>query len=65
LVPELAARGILGASFADPVIGYQIVYHVEIAFLFVSLIVLGPMVRAQLEDHHPKELEYQLSTSNA
>ena len=61
LVPELATRGVLGHAFADPVVGYQIVYHVEIAFLFASLIVLGPMVRSRLRPHALTEQNLEFS----
>jgi BCD family chlorophyll transporter-like MFS transporter len=30
----------------EPAIGYLIVYHVEIALLFATLVALGPLVRA-------------------
>jgi BCD family chlorophyll transporter-like MFS transporter len=33
------------AEFADPALGYSVVYHVEMLLLFVTLIVIGPLVR--------------------
>lgn len=41
----LAAGGKLGPALADPSVGYSVVYHLEIALLFVTLVVLGPLVR--------------------
>ncbi len=41
----LAAKGALGATLDTPAIGYTTVYHVEIVLLFVTLAVLGPLVR--------------------
>jgi MFS transporter, BCD family, chlorophyll transporter len=58
---ELSTRGVLGPAFADPAIGYQIVYHVEIAFLFASLIVLGPLVRSHAGARSLPEPEFGLS----
>lgn len=50
-VSGLAAQGHFGAALADPSIGYSTVYHIEVALLFVTLIVLGPLVRS--EHQHP------------
>ncbi|PZX16544.1 BCD family chlorophyll transporter-like MFS transporter [Palleronia aestuarii] len=44
-VAHLAASGALGAVLDTPAIGYTSVYHVEIALLFATLAVLGPLVR--------------------
>ncbi len=44
-VSALAARGALGAVLDTPAIGYTSVYHLEIGLLFVTLAVLGPLVR--------------------
>lgn len=40
----------LGPAFADPALGYSIVYHLDIAFLFASLIAIGPLVRFMQHD---------------
>jgi BCD family chlorophyll transporter-like MFS transporter len=45
-VDVLAARGALGAGMSDPSVGYSVVYHIEIYFLFATLIALGPLVRS-------------------
>jgi BCD family chlorophyll transporter-like MFS transporter len=42
----LAAHGALGEALADPQVGYSVVYHLEIALLFATLIAIGPLVRA-------------------
>ena len=44
-VDALAMSGALGAALQSPATGYSVVYHVEIALLFVTLIALGPLVR--------------------
>jgi BCD family chlorophyll transporter-like MFS transporter len=44
-VSVLAEAGSLGAGLTGPAIGYSFVYHIEIAFLFATLIAIGPLVR--------------------
>ncbi|MEM6488548.1 MAG: BCD family MFS transporter [Pseudomonadota bacterium] len=44
-VAALSATGALGPAFADPAAGYGVVYHVEIALLFATLVAVGPLVR--------------------
>ncbi|GEP00090.1 BCD family MFS transporter [Methylobacterium haplocladii] len=43
----VAQSGVLGEGMNEPAIGYLIVYHIEIAFLFATLIAIGPLVRAE------------------
>jgi BCD family chlorophyll transporter-like MFS transporter len=38
------ARDALGAGFNLPSVPYSVVYHLEIAALFATLIALGPLV---------------------
>jgi len=45
-VSVLAVNGRLGEALADPATGYSVVYHIEIALLFATLIAIGPLVRA-------------------
>ncbi|WOI56165.1 PucC family protein [Palleronia sp. LCG004] len=45
VVSHLAMSGALGQVLTSPALGYTTVYHVEIALLFVTLVVLGPLVR--------------------
>ena len=44
-VGAIAETGIFGPGLATPSTGYSVVYHTEIALLFGTLIVLGPLVR--------------------
>jgi len=44
-VNHLAMSGTLGEALALPSTGYSVVYHLEIALLFATLIALGPLVR--------------------
>jgi BCD family chlorophyll transporter-like MFS transporter len=43
-VDHAHSAGFFG-GIADPALGYSVVYHVEIGLLFVTLAVLGPLVR--------------------
>ncbi|PTX57981.1 BCD family chlorophyll transporter-like MFS transporter [Litoreibacter ponti] len=57
VVNSAALQGHLGEAMTSAATGYSVVYHLEIAFLFVTLIVLGPLVRSgrtqiQSEDTH-------------
>jgi len=45
LVSNLATSGWLGEAMDSAVTGYLAVYHLELALLFATLIVLGPLVR--------------------
>lgn len=44
VINSLAATGALGEALVSPVVGYSVVYHIEIGLLFASLVVLGPLV---------------------
>jgi MFS transporter, BCD family, chlorophyll transporter len=46
VVSGLAARGALGPGLRSPAVGYSVVYHLEIALLFGTLVAIGPLVRA-------------------
>lgn len=45
VVTSMAAEGWFGISLNSPATGYSFVFHLEIYFLFVVLIALGPLVR--------------------
>ncbi len=44
-VGDLASRGVLGPALIADSTGYSVVYHLEIGLLFLTLVVLGPLVR--------------------
>ena len=44
-VSILAANGVLGQAMDNQATGYSVVYHIEIAMLFATLIAIGPLVR--------------------
>lgn len=43
---DLASREMLGPVLTGPAVGYCAVYLIEIALLFVSIVVIGPLVRS-------------------
>jgi len=45
MIHALAERGLLGPAFDHPDAAYGVVYHVEIALLFATLVAIGPLVR--------------------
>jgi BCD family chlorophyll transporter-like MFS transporter len=58
LVNHAAGNGVLGEALATPATGYSVVYHTEIALLFITLIALGPLVRARpMTSGHAAKLE--------
>jgi BCD family chlorophyll transporter-like MFS transporter len=53
----LAEAGTLGPALATPATGYGVVYHIEIALLFCTLVAIGPLVRTTRERHpEPRRL---------
>jgi len=47
VVGGLATQGTFGEALATPATGYSVVYHTEIGLLFITLVVLGPLVRVR------------------
>ncbi len=47
IVNAAALNGSLGEALNSPATGYSVVYHLEIGILFITLIALGPLVRAR------------------
>ena len=45
VVSYYAEQGLMGDALANPATGYSVVYHVEIALLFITLVAIGPLVR--------------------
>lgn len=59
VMSQLALDGRLGVALAGPATGYSIVYHVEIALLFVTLAVIGPLVRRRAAQ--PQQLQFGIA----
>jgi BCD family chlorophyll transporter-like MFS transporter len=53
VITHLVEAGHLG-GLSDPSVGYSFVYHIEIGLLFVTLAVLGPLVKLALVNHQTK-----------
>jgi BCD family chlorophyll transporter-like MFS transporter len=45
IVAQLAVHGGLGPALSGASVGYSVVYHLEIALLFATLVAIGPLVR--------------------
>ncbi len=45
VVTQVATSGAFGEGMAVPFIGYSVVYHIEMLFLFITLVAIGPLVR--------------------
>jgi BCD family chlorophyll transporter-like MFS transporter len=45
VISSLATHGALGPALNAPSTGYSVVYHIEIALLFATLIAIGPLIR--------------------
>jgi MFS transporter, BCD family, chlorophyll transporter len=52
-ITDLAAGEWLGPVLTGPAVGYCAVYLIEIALLFLTLVVIGPLVRPASPDHLP------------
>ena len=48
IVTSMASQGTLGAGLSDASVGYSVVYHIEIALLFATLVAIGPLVRTSV-----------------
>ena len=62
-VSALAMSGRLGEALANPATGYSVVYHIEIALLFATLIAVGPLVRAARSNAMPQSINLSQSLS--
>ena len=55
-IGSAAMSGALGEGMISPATGYSFVYHVEIGLLFVTLVILGPLVRYAGPLTRPKDI---------
>ena len=58
---KLGQAGSLGAAMTGPAAGYTVVYFIEIALLFATLIALGPLVRVRNVDHSAPSTKFGLA----
>jgi len=64
-VTALASHGMLGEAMSGPGIGYSVVYHIEIALLFATLVAIGPLVRRGVPGTRPWSQEPHLGEAGA
>ena len=57
VVNAQALNGAWGEALASPATGYSVVYHTEIALIFLTLIALGPLVTRTRTQSQSPELE--------
>ncbi|CAA2141219.1 PucC family protein [Hyphomicrobium sp. ghe19] len=58
---ELASHGLLGPALTGPAVGYGIVYYLEIMLLFVTLAVVGPLVRTAVASRSRDQSSFGLA----
>ena len=63
-VNVVAMSGRWGEVLADPVTGYSVVYHLEIALLFASLVVLGRLISKNRRLHFSKQNSTRLGLAD-
>lgn len=60
-VSALAIKGALGPALTSAATGYSVVYHFEIALLFITLIAIGPLIRLSNVARHKSETRFGLA----
>jgi BCD family chlorophyll transporter-like MFS transporter len=61
IVGHLAKAGTFGEGMATPFVGYSFVYHVEIAMLAITVILIGPLVQVGTRRASEREARFGLS----
>jgi BCD family chlorophyll transporter-like MFS transporter len=61
VVTSLATHGALGPVMTNAATGYSVVYHIEIALLFATLVAIGPLVRSGIDTRSSPTREYGLA----
>jgi MFS transporter, BCD family, chlorophyll transporter len=60
-IGSLAAAGLLGAPMQGPASGYMVVYHIEIALMFLGLAAIGPLVRYRRPSSRSQGMSFGLA----
>ena len=60
-ISSLATQGALGTALASPATGYSVVYHIEIALLFATLIAIGPLIRLSNISRYQSQSKFGLA----
>jgi len=61
VVTSLATHGALGPVMTNAATGYSVVYHIEIALLFATLVAIGPLVRSGVDTRSSPTHDYGLA----
>ena len=57
----LATKGALGVALMNPSTGYSIVWHIEIALMFATLVAIGPLIRVSQKTRSRIQSRFGLS----
>ena len=60
-VTSLATHGALGPAMTGAATGYSVVYNIEIALLFATLVAIGPLVRTGSDTRVSQSGDYKLA----
>jgi MFS transporter, BCD family, chlorophyll transporter len=60
-ISVLAAKGSLGVALMNPSTGYSIVWHIEIALMFATLVAIGPLIRVSQVARSRRQSRFGLS----
>jgi MFS transporter, BCD family, chlorophyll transporter len=60
-ITSISLEGYLGTALANPATGYSVVYHIEIYFMFATLIALGPLASAKKKSDLSSKSEFGLA----
>ncbi len=60
-ISSLATQGALGPALNSPATGYSVVYHIEIALLFATLIAIGPLIRLSNISRYQSQSKFGLA----
>ncbi len=60
-ISALGSAGMLGEALAGPGVGYSVVYHIEIALLFATLAVIGPLAGQARHRRTPMPAKFGLA----
>lgn len=61
IVTDLAGSGWFGAGIVDPVLGYSVVYNLEIVLMFAALVAVGPLYRRAFAGETPEKRRFGLN----
>jgi BCD family chlorophyll transporter-like MFS transporter len=60
-ISSLATQGALGPALNSPATGYSVVYQIEVALLFATLIAIGPLIRLSNISRYQSQSKFGLA----